>query len=94
MAEGEEDEEDGMVSDEEEEEEEETVTIPVSQTGVRVLKEGSSGSVNCSQFSAKDAVAQGTAKDAEEEDEEEEDVLGPSPDVETVVIFTNREEEC
>ena len=93
MAEGEEDEEDGMVSDEEEEEEEETVTIPVSQTGVRVLKEGSSGSVNRSQFSAKDAVAQGAAKDADEE-EEEEDVLGPSPDVETVVIFTNREEEC
>ena len=35
MVEGEEDEEDGMVSDEEEEEE--TVTIPVSQARVSVL---------------------------------------------------------
>ena len=43
-------------------------------------------------FFVKDAVAPGTATD--EEEEEEEDVLGPSPDAETVVIFTNRPEEC
>ena len=43
-------------------------------------------------FSVKDAVAPGAA--ADEEEEEEEDVLGPSPNAETVIIFTNRPEEC